>query len=155
MKKYLKAILNCLLVRDPKTGLAVIALFSVWDLGYALAGGHQTSPAALSATTLIFAGTYWLIAHLAEAPRKTGGGTPGATRKQDVAATALYLIEELEDEGGNFTPAEQVALAAVSDALVAISDPDNLASYVNLDKRHLLKVRVWYSDKPEDFEESP
>jgi len=53
-----------------------------------------------------------------------------------------------------FTPAEDIALALVSDALVATSDPDGVyGPYEGLDKRDQICIRVWYRGAENNCEE--
>lgn len=45
------------------------------------------------------------------------------------------------------TDDEETALAVVSNAIVALSDPLNLHQYSDLDKRLRLRVRVWHEQE--------
>jgi len=56
---------------------------------------------------------------------------------------ALDVLDRLEGTR-LLTDDEETALAVVSDALVALTDPLNLHQYEGLDKRLQLRVKVWH-----------
>jgi hypothetical protein len=63
--------------------------------------------------------------------------------------TKTELISTLEvldclDKSKLLTEDEKTALAVVSDAIVALTDPLDLVEYQNLDKRLKLRVKVWH-----------
>lgn len=58
----------------------------------------------------------------------------------------LAVLETLDwlDKSKLLTEDEKTALAVISDALVALTDPLNLNQYNNLDKRLTLRCKVWH-----------
>ncbi len=59
--------------------------------------------------------------------------------------SALDVLDRIEGMK-LLTSDEETALAVVTDALVALTDPLNLHEYEGLDKRLQLRVKVWHDE---------